>query len=989
MKKHILILISFLFLTQFSFSQHTIKGIVSDSKTNEPLVGASVVVEGTTNGTLTDIDGNYTLDVPNQDAVLSFSFMGYETVKKPIAGQTTLNVSLVEAITNLDDIVVIGYGVQRKSDMTGSVSTIKAEDLNRIPNASPMQALQGKVAGLQIVTNSGAPGSGVTVRVRGVGTFNNSNPIYVVDGVILDNIDFLNSADIQSIEVLKDASATTIYGARGANGVIIVTTKRAKNGSGKVLINFSAESSIQKLQNQIDLLSGKEFAGIVNEINPGTYNNLDAVSNVDWQDEIFTDGFAAPIFNAQFSASASTDKGQYYFGIGYFKQEGIIEKSNYERLSVKFNNTYNLSERIRIGNNISLTPYKQQNTNGNAVFVAYRAWPVLEPLNADGTYTALPGTGNPLADIEYTNSFGKGLRGTGNFYGEIDLAQGLLFKTSYGMDLAMGKSTSFSPVYFVSPQQQNSISRLYKGESTNSSWIWENTLNYSRELDKHRFDVLAGYTMQSVNSESFGMTGENLTRETEDFWYINSNNINPNSVYHGVDANLNYSMISYLGRVNYSFNSRYLFTATYRIDGSSKFTETNRYAGFPAVAVGWNLHNEGFLQSTKAISNLKLKASWGGVGNEKIAYDNQFSLVGNGINAVFGTGDVITPGQTYSTTGNPDLRWETTYQTNIGIELGLWENKFTAEIDYFNKKTSDILIALQLPGFVGNGSGSSITKNAAEILNTGVEFNFRWNDDIGKLRYSVGLLGNTLHNEALKVRGTGASDDFLIGGGGLTRSEVGKPVGSFYGYQVDGIFQNQADLDAYPHRADANPGDLRYVDINNDNKITDADRTYIGSPIPDFVYGLNISASYGNFNLNIDFQGQYGNEIFNVKETIRPDLYNFEQHVWNRWTGEGTSTSEPRATAGGYNFLPSSHYVQDGSFFRLRNVTLGYNLPENLVKKLKAQSINVYASGTNVFTLKKYTGYSPEILGGPIDNGLDYGTYPTASIYSLGVRFTF
>ncbi len=988
MNKIILTLL-FAFLVSFSFSQHLVKGKVTDAKTGEPLPGASVLYEGSTNGTLTDFDGNFELNCASSEGSLQFSFMGYKPLSISINGQSTIDAAIELLVTTIEDVVVIGYGVQRKSDMTGSVSTVKSEDLIRIPNVSPMQALQGKVAGLQVVTNSGAPGSGATVRVRGVGTFNNSNPIYVVDGVILDNIDFLNSADIQSIEVLKDASATTIYGARGANGVIIVTTKRAKEGSGKVLINFSVESSIQKLQNRIDLLSGKEFATIVNEITPGTYNNIDAVADVDWQDKIFTDGFAAPIFNAQFSASASTERGQYYFGLGYFSQEGIIEKSNYERLTIKLNNTYKLSDRIRVGNNITLTPYKQQNTNGNAVFVAYRAWPVLEPFNTDGTYTPLPGTGNPLADIEYTNSFNKGLRGTGNFYGEMDLAKGLLFKTSYGVDMALGKSTSFSPVFFVSPQQQNTISRLYKGESTNSAWVWENTVNYTNEIQKHRFDAVVGYTMQSVNSESFGMSGEELTRETEDFWYINSNNINPNSVYNGVDANQNYSMISYLGRVNYSFDSRYLFTATYRIDGSSKFTESNRFAGFPAVAVGWNLHNESFMQTMPSISNLKFKASWGGVGNEKIAYDNQYSLVGNGISAVFGTGDIIIPGQTYSTTGNPDLRWETTYQTNIGLELGLWENKFTAELDYFNKKTKDILIALQLPGFVGNGSGASITKNAAEILNSGIEFNFRWNDDIGKIRYSIGLLGNTLHNEALVVRGTGATDDFLVGGGGLTRSVVGQPVGSFYGYKVDGIFQNQADLDAYPHRADAKAGDLRYVDTNNDGKITDDDRTFIGSPIPDFIYGLNVSVSYKNFSLNLDFQGQYGNEIYNVKETVRPDLYNFEQRYWERWTSEGTSNEQPRSTAGGYNYLPSEHFVQDGAFFRLRSAMLGYNLPENLVKKLKAQSINVYVSGTNLFTLKKYSGYSPEILGGAIDSGLDYGTYPVSSIYSLGMRLTF
>lgn len=985
----IFLVVSFLAFPSASAQTRLVSGVITSSDDGLPLPGVNITLKGSVKGVISDVDGSFAIEIASNSDILVFTYVGYNKQEILVGERTKIDVVLVVNSQEIDDVVVIGYGKQRKSDMTGSVSSVKSDDLTRIPNSSPMGALQGKVAGLQIVSNSGAPGSGVTVRVRGVGTFNNSNPIYVVDGVILDNIDFLNSSDIESMEVLKDASATTIYGARGANGVIIVTTKRAKDGSANVLVNFNAEMSIQKLQRQIKLLSGKEYATIVNEINPGTYNNLDAVPNTNWQDEIFDDGFNAPIYNAQLSASGATDKGQYYVGIGYFKQGGIIPKSNYERITIKFNNTYNLSPKIKLGNNITFAPYQQQNTNGNVVFVAYRAWPVLKPYNTDGTYTPLPGTGNPLADIEYTNSFGKGLRGTGNFYADISLFDGLTFKTSYGVDMAYNEGKSFSPVFFVSPQQQNSVSRLYKGNSTNRAWVWENTLNYFKEFGKSRLDALVGYTMQSVNSESFSLNGENLIRETEDFWYINANNLNPNTVYNGVDANQNYSMMSYLGRINYTYNNKYLFTTTYRIDGSSKFTENNRFAGFPAVAVGWNIHNEAFMQSLALISNLKLKGSWGGVGNEKISYDKQYSLVGNGINAVFGKDDAIVAGQTYSSVGNPDLRWETTYQTNIGMEIGFWENKLTAEFDYFRKVTSDILIALQLPGFAGNGSGATITQNAAEILNSGIEFNVRWNDNLGKFRYSVGLLGNTLHNEALKIRGTGTTDDYLVGGGGLTRSSVGLPVGAFYGYKVDGIFQNQAELDAYPHRAGAQPGDLRYLDLTGDNKITDEDRTFIGSPIPELMYGINFSGSYGGFNVNIDFQGQYGSEIFNVKETIRPDIYNWEAHVWDRWTGEGTSNIEPRATAGGYNYLPSDRYVQSGDFFRLRNVTLGYNLPEAATKYVKAQNINVYISGTNVYTFQKYTGYTPEILGGPIDNGLDYGSYPVASIYSAGIRLTF
>lgn len=972
-----------------SFGQRAIQGIVKAADTRETMPGVNVVVKGSTRGVTTDIDGKFKLLLNPDDKFLTISFIGYEDFELEIKDQTEVTVTLKTQTKTLEEIVVIGYGKIRKSDLTGSVSTVKSADITRIPTSSPMQALQGKVAGLQIVSNSGAPGSGVSVRLRGVGTFNNTSPIYVVDGVIIDNIDYLNTSDIESMEVLKDASATTIYGARGANGVIMVTTKQAKAGQKKVNFNLSYETSIQVLQKKIDLLSGREFAEIVNEITPGTYNNIDAIPNTNWQNEVFDDGFAAPIQNLQLSASGASDRGQYYVGIGYYRQKGIIPKSNYERLSLKINNSYNLTDKFVIGNNITVSPYSQQNTSGNVVFVAYRAWPTLKPFQDNGDYTPVPGTGNPLADINYTNSYSEGIRGTGNAFAELKLFKGFTFKSSYGIDMAYNKSKSFTPVYLVSPQQQNSISRLYKGQSTQSTWVWENTINYFKEFSLHRIDVLGGFTMQKANSESIGMSGENLTRDSEDFWYINSNNINPNTVSNGVDPNLYYSMISYLFRSNYSFNNRYLFTATYRIDGSSKFTNNNRYAGFPALAIGWNVHNEQFMESLQSISNLKLKASWGGVGNEKISYSKQYSLIGNGINGVFGTGDIIIPGQTYSTTGNPSLIWETTYQSNAGIEIGFFENNLTVEVDYFNKVTRDILIDLQLPGFAGNGSGATITKNAAEILNSGFEFNIRWNDDIGKIRYSVGLVGNTLHNEVLKVRGTGTSDDFLVGGGGLTRSTVGLPVGAFYGYKVDGVFQNQSDLNSYPHRSDAAVGDVRYMDLNNDSKITDADRTYIGSPIPEFVLGLNFTASYLNFDFNLDFQSQFGNEIFNVKETVRPDLYNFEDHVLNRWHGEGTSNYEPKATAGGYNYLPSTRFVQNGSFFRLRNVSVGYSLPSGISDRIKAAGIRIYLSGTNVFTLAKYTGYTPEILGGPIDNGLDYGSYPIASIYSAGIRITF
>jgi len=977
-----------LFVSSVYGQNRTVSGKVSDSADGTALPGVNVVVKGTSKGVSTNAAGEYTIGLAEGENTLNFSFVGYATLEVLVGERTVVDVALEPEVTTLEDVVVIGYGVVKKSDLTGSVSQLKGSDLTKIPAASPVLALQGKVPGVQITTASGAPGSSAIVRIRGVGTFNNANPIYVVDGVILDNIDFLNSADIQSVEVLKDASATAIYGSRGANGVIIVTSKKGKQGQEYPTISLNADYSIQSLNNRIDLLNGKEFATVVNEINPGSFNNVDAVPNTDWQDLIFE---TAPIQNYQVSVAGASPNAQYYVGIGYFNQKGIIPKSNFERLSIKLNNTYHVSKSIRFGNNLAFTPHKQQNTNNNAVFVVYRAQPTIPPYQSDGSYSQVPGVGNVLADLEYTNSFGKGIRAVGNFYGEVDFMKGFTFKSSFGIDLNYDKNKSFTPVFFVSPQQQNSTSDLNKSYADNSTWLWENTLNYYKEVGVHRINAVVGYTMQETASESISASGQNILRDSEDFWYLDAGNLVPTSINNGVTDDLNYSMISYLFRANYTYNDRYLLTVTYRRDGSSKFTSSNRYADFPSVALGWNVINEDFMQDVSLISNLKIRGSWGIIGNEKIRYDKQFSSVLNGVGGVFGSGEVYNTGSTYGPSGNPDLKWESTYQTDVGVEFGMLEDKLTAEVDFYEKRTEDILIDLPVPGYLGNGDGAAITYNAAEVLNRGVEFSLAWRDEFANgFTYQVGANATTIHNEALKVKGSGGEGDYQPNGAGTTRSQVGLPLGAFYGYVVDGLFQNQSELNSYPHLSIAEVGDLRFVDTNGDGILNGDDRTYTGSPIPKLLYGFNLGASYKGFSLSADFQGQQGNKIFNSKETVRPDLYNFEQHYFNRWTGEGTSDSEPKASAGGYNFLPSTRYIQNGSYFRLRSISLGYTLPRSLIEKISIKSAQVYLRGTNLFTITKVTGYTPEVSSASVlDNGIDVGTYPLPSVYSVGFNVTF
>ena len=998
--KGILLLMLFSFIGAAVFGQERIiTGTVSSADTKETLPGATIVIKGTTKGTTTDINGKFSLAISPVQTTLSVSFVGFDPQDVNIGAENILNIVLQPSKVMLSEIVVIGYGTVRKSDLTGSVGSVKAKDITKITSLNAEQGLQGKVSGVQVTSTSGAPGATPSVRIRGVGTFNNSSPIYVVDGVILDNISFLNSADIASMEVLKDASATAIYGSRGSNGVILITTKSGTIGEEKTNFSYSGEYSIQSLAKKIKLLNGRDFATIANEI-PGdpSYNNVDAVPNTDWQGLIF---HTAPIQNHQLSAWGATKKTSYYIGISYFNQKGIIDKSGYERVTLKFNNTYQLKNHLKLGNNITISPYKQQNAPG-VVFQAYRAWPTLLPYREDGSFAGVPGVGNPLADIEYSNSSNKGIRAVGNMYAEATFLKDFVFKTSFGIDAGYNKNENFLPVYAVlyydgtESLQNHPKSSLFKESRDNLTWLWENTLNYSHIFNKHSISALAGYTMQNSNSEYFNAEGENIIRDASDFWYLQYNNITgpgiKGSLGNGVDAGLYYSMISYLARVNYTYNEKYIFTATFRRDGSSKFASANRWSIFPSVAAGWNIGRESFMKSVPEVTKLKIRGSWGQIGNEKINYSNRFSLTQD-LNTVFGTGDILYPGVSYGRNGNPDLKWEVTTQADIGMEVGLFNDRLTGEFDYYHRITDDILVDLATPGLMGNGQGQKVTYNAGKVLNTGFEANINWRDKIGEVGYSIGMLASTVHNEVLSVGGSSGVDSLLFGGdikGFLTQSRKGLPIGAFFGYKTDGIFQNQAELDAYPHTSDATIGDLRRVDVNGDLVINDQDRTYIGSPVPKFIFGFNAEVTYKGFDVSFALQGQTGNKIYNAKEFIRPDAYNFEQHVMDRWTGDGTSNSEPRATFGGYNYIPSDKYIQDGSFLRLRSFVIGYTLPDEFSKKIHMQQFRVYVKGNNIYTLTKYTGYTPEIGSGDVlSNGIDTGIYPVSAVYSIGVNLTF
>ncbi|MEM6343818.1 MAG: TonB-dependent receptor [Bacteroidota bacterium] len=976
----------FLTIQAFAYGQGLkIEGTVTAEDDGQPLAGASVVLLGTNRGVNTDAEGKFQITLNKAEDSLQISYYGYlSQVVKP-SRQRLLNIQLVADAQSLDDVVVIGYGRMRKSDLTGSVYSVRGDDLVKNPAANPLQALQGKVPGVQISSASGNPGESPIVRIRGIATLlGGAGPVFVVDGVILDDISFLNSGDIESIEVLKDASATAIYGTRGANGVIIISTKRGV--AGKPRVQFSASHSLESVANQIDLLNGREFAAVVNEIAPATYNNIDLLPNVDWQDLIFQDN--APIQQYELSTSGAEGRHSYYLGGSYYRQEGVIERSAYERITLKLNNSFKATSFLTLGNNLTFSQERKE-FGPNVVASAYRAWPTNEPLDDEGNFLEVMGSGNPIAALNFGENYNRRLRAIANLYAEVKFLKDFTFRSSYQADLAYTKSTFFSPVFFVSPTQQNETSDLAKTARDEATWIFENTLRYNKNLENHRFEVLAGYTAQSTKREGLTGTIENLLRERPEFYYLDAGDGTTIDAFNNLES---FAYISYLFRFNYVLKDRYLFTATFRRDGSSKFGPENRYGNFPALALGWRLSEEPFLQSFSALSNLKLRASWGINGNDQIPFRSRFARVnGNSLEAVFGQDESLFPGATLADAGNPDLQWEDTETIDIGLEFGFFDNKLTGEIDYFNKRTNRVLVPLLLPAHFGNGPFRRVVFNAADIRNVGLEFFVNWKEQRGDFVYSISLLGSRLRNETLDI---GAADEFIqdgsLGNGQLvTRTETGIPVGSFYGFKVAGVFQNEEELGQFPTLSGQRVGDLRYEDINGDGTINTDDRTILGSYIPDYLFGFNFSVGYKGFTLDADIQGQQGNEIYNGKRAVRPELYNYEGYIRDRWTGEGTSDTQPRLTTGGVNYSPSDWFIEDGSFLRLRSLTLSYDFSSSLVRRLRMQDVRLFLRGTNLYTLSRFSGYSPELASANVlSSGIDLGTYPITSVYTIGLNIS-
>jgi TonB-linked SusC/RagA family outer membrane protein len=977
--------------------------VIGEDGTSLP--GVNVVLKNTSRGTSTDADGRYVVTAP-ADGILIFSAIGYETQETKIEGRTTIDVSLIASINSLAEVVVIGYGTQRKSDLTGAVSSVKAEDIRKMPIATVDQALQGRASGVMVTSNSGSPGTPVQIRIRGVGTINNSSPLFVVDGYPVDNISFLNSSDIASMEVLKDASATAIYGSRGANGVILITTKSGKKDE-NTTISFDAYYGVSSMWKKPKLLNASEWGMLNTEalnnaglpiIYPELQNYQSLGKGTDWIKEVSRQGAT---HNMNLSLSGGGEKVTYFVSANNYKQEGIIKKTDFERTSLRLNTSIQAKKWLTVGENLTIESSTQRKINeadewSATLIQASNIDPVTTVRNPDGSFasTKYMDTSNPVAQINYTNADAKSFNVIGNVFTEIKLHKSLSFRSNLGLTYSFGRDKDFNPVYYVSTSQRNEISTLTKANSNGQSWTWSNYFTYNKEIGQHNIALMAG-------TEAFNKQGEYLDTRVTDLIGDDGplqNIDNALSIYassHGGVTDKQ-RIASLFGRLNYSFADKYLFTANVRRDGSSKFVN-DRYGIFPSFSAGWHLGKENFMTNIGFLSDLKLRAGWGSIGNEKIpafGYVNPGKLAQSYVI----DGNIVN-GITFPNVANRDLHWETTVTTNVGMDMSFFNERLSLTADYYVKKTKDMLVNIPAPAHTGIQDYPF--QNVGTMQNKGVELELTYADTKGGFSYKISGNISVVRNKVTNLGGVESIPSApLRNQGYVSSTTVGNPVGQFQGYRTDGIFQNEEEVLAHVDndgnllQPDAAPGDIRYAK-GNDGQLFFGN---IGNPLPNFTYGFNAQLSYKGFDLNLFLQGVQGNDVFNgtLVYTERPDgAYNMTRRMLNRWTGEGSTNDahNPRMNAAdANNNWFSDRYVENGSYLRLKNIQLGYTIPVALVQKIGLQTFRLYAGATNVFTRTKYTGFDPEIgtgYYGALDLGIDRATYPQPRTFTFGVNVTF
>lgn len=1016
MKFKIVTTFSLLFCTLLlSAQQITVSGTVTEQSTGDPAIGVTVLVKGTTHGAVTDIDGKYTLPNISGDATLVFSYIGMLTQEVPVNNRTTINIVMSEDVHALEEVVVIGYGAARKRDLTGSIVRVSASEIADRPATNPLAAIQGRVSGVQVV-NTGRAGQDPEIRIRGTNSINGYLPLYVVDGLFVDNINFLNSADIESIEILKDASSLAIFGVKGANGVIIINTKRAK--AGQTIVNVNSSAGLKYVNDRVSLTNAEQFKLLYNEqlVNQGAspfdYTNWKA--DTDWQDQIFQTAFFT---TSNASITGSTDKSRFYLSLGYTKEEGSIKYEELTKYTVNLSSDYNVTDYLRFGyqvNGARTLPPDAKNVTS-----AVRAAPIApvygtylypDPMNPDNIlserlYHVLPDfqsaqVNNPMLGVEgqAAHTIASNNRVAGNVYGEVDFLQHFTFKTTLSLDYLSNEWRQHSPINFVYNPVGGTKDFLNRNESVTQEKVDRTTaqtdlvLTYSNQWGDHNLTGTLGFTSNYIES-SRTTTGRSQDIDADfpitndpDKWWITI--ISDASTATNSGEQWRRSTLSYLARGLYQFKDRYLFNASFRRDGASVFQNTgNSWNSFYSFGAGWILSEESFMDDLEAIDYLKLKGSWGVLGNQNIGdtyrYPGYPALSSSG-SAVFGDNIITGYGLEYLV--SPGLNWEKTYSWEAGFEINLLKNRLRLEPVYYSRETKDMLGIV--PGITGTKPGLD---NIGTIQNHGFELAASWNDKLNNdLTYRVSANLTTITNKVKSL----INKDYAIfaGTGQIARTAEGFPIGYFFGYEVEGVYQNKEDIKQSPANTLATvlPGDLKFRDVDGDGRITTADRTMIGNPTPDVTYGFSLDLGYKNFDFTADFMGVYGNEIYRTWDNNNFAQFNYLTERLDRWHGEGTSNWEPVLNPGrAINFMNSNYFIEDGSFFRVRNVQMGYTFSPNTLKKIYLTSLRFFVNVQNLKTWSKNTGYTPEIGGSSTAFGIDGGTYPMPAIYTAGINITF
>lgn len=983
----------------------TVTGTVTDVS-GEPTIGANIRIKGTTTGTITDIDGNFSIKAEPQ-SVIEVSYIGYLTQETVINNQKSIRFLLKEDTKTLDEVVVIGYGVQKKADLTGSVANINTEKLNTQSNANIGQALQGKIAGVDIVSQGGAPGSGTRIMVRGIGTLNNASPLYIVDGMYMNSIDHINPNDIASIDVLKDASSAAIYGSRAANGVIIVTTKEGSNTEGKPIIDLSVNLGISTASKFLDMLDAKGWAEVTTIARQAIGKPaLDMATDLankpdnDWQDIMFR---PALMQNYNLSVKGGGKYSTYYTGLGYFNQDGIVKGTNYQRYNIQSKNDYKRGI-FSAGTNLIISfshdkPLHQE-LRGGMIGTILQSVPTLEKYDDTreggygGTYGDVVNIPHPLAIIDdnIMDRYNENVKIFANLYAQIELFKGLKYKLNLTPDFSFERYKNYLNKYDFG-LATNSITQLTERQRRRRNILVENLLTFDRTFGEHKISALAGYTYQDSRFRHIQAYGEGLPQGLEEIDAATTNRSNEGNSWRSV-------LTSILGRVFYSYQNKYLFTATIRRDGSSKFGKNNRYGYFPSFSLGWNVAEEKFMENVHWLDQLKLRGGYGVLGNQEIDNYQYSSTITTGINYPDGNGGLL-QGAFPKNFANPDIKWEETAMTNVGIDFMAFNNRLSLTADYYVKNTKDILLTVPIP--ISSGGANDPIRNAGKIRNNGFEFNLGWMDQPNPdISYGINLIGSFNKN---KVIAMGSESGSIKGGStnqNITTSETkaGYPIGGYWLISTAGYFNSQEEVDAYAKdgkkiQPAAEPGDIKFVDANNDGVINDDDRVFQGSPFPDFTFALNGNMRYKNFDLSIGLQGVLGNKIYNATRQTLEDVTkgsNFLASCLDYWTPENKNASHPRLTWDDPNRntrAESDRYLENGSYLRLRSVQLGYTFPQTWFKGA-IQHARVYINAENLFTITSYSGYSPDVNADNANyRGFDNFIYPTNRTFMLGLNVTF